>query len=107
MDDISLYVPIGLKENLVIDDRPNIVRPVPYHGRTGHQLPLGNNPMQLELDSLSENCRQAKMSINKEKTKCMLFNKAKKYDFMPELCMSDDTRLEVVEGMKLVGYHIR
>ena len=46
------------------------------------------------------------MSINKEKTKCLLFNKAKKYDFIPELSMSDNTRLEVVEGMKLVGYQI-
>ena len=47
------------------------------------------------------------MSINREKTKCLLFNQAKKYDFIPELSMSNDTRLEVVEGMKLVGYQIR
>ena len=46
------------------------------------------------------------MSINKDKTKCLLFNKAKKYDFIPELCMSENTRLEVVEGMKLVGFQI-
>ena len=42
------------------------------------------------------------MSINREKTKCLLFNQAKKYDFIPELSMSNNTRLEVVEGMKLV-----
>ena len=106
VDDLSLYVPIRLKENLVIDTRPDTARPVPYHGGTGHQLPKRNNPMQLEVDSLSEYCRQAKLSINKEKTKCMLFNKAKKYDFVPELCISDSTKLEVVEGMKLVGYQI-
>jgi hypothetical protein len=46
------------------------------------------------------------MSINKDKTKCLLFNKAKKYDFIPELCMSENTRLEVVEGIKLVGFQI-
>ena len=46
------------------------------------------------------------MSINKDKTKCLLFNKAKKYDFIPELCMSENTRLEVVKGMKLVGFQI-
>jgi hypothetical protein len=107
VDDLSVYVPIRLKENLVLDSRPDTARPVPYHGRTGHHLPTQNNPMQTELDSLSKYCRQAKMSINKQKTKCMLFNKAQKYDFMPELCISDDTRLEVVEGMKLVGYQIR
>ena len=71
------------------------------------QLSIRNNPMQLELDSLSDYCQQAKMSINKEKTICLLFNQAKKYDFMPELRMSDNTRLEVVDGIKLVGYQIR
>ena len=52
VDDLSLYVPIRLKENLVEDTRPETARPVPYHGRTGHELPKRNNPMQLELDSL-------------------------------------------------------
>ena len=47
------------------------------------------------------------MSINKEKTRCMLFNKAQNYNIMPELCMSDITQLEVVERMKLVGCEIR
>ena len=46
------------------------------------------------------------MSINKQKTKCMLFNRAKKYDFMPELSLSEEAKLEVVESMKLVGYQI-
>ena len=106
VDDLSLYVPIRLKENLTLDARPDIVRPVTYHGRTEHTLPLRNNPMQLELDTLSEYCRQAKMSINRDKTKCMLFNRAKHYDFIPELCLSEEAKLEVVESMKLVGYQI-
>ena len=69
VDDLSLYVPIRLKENLITDTRPDTARPVPYHGRTGHRLPSRSNPMQGELDSLSEYCRQAKMSINREKNK--------------------------------------
>ena len=36
----------------------------------------------------------------------MLFNKSKKYDFIPELYLSDETKLEVVQDMKLVGYQI-
>ena len=58
--------------------------------------------MQIQLDDLLEYCHQAKMSINKQKTKCMLFNKANKYDFIPELCLSDEAQLEVVQEMKLV-----
>ena len=44
---------------------------------------------------------------NREKTKCLLFTQAKKYDFIPELSMSDNTRLKIVKEMKLVGYQIR
>ena len=46
------------------------------------------------------------MFINRDKTKCMLFNRARNYDFMPELCLSEQAKLEVVENMKLVGYQI-
>ena len=106
VDDLSLYAPISLKQNLITDTRPETAMPVPYHGRTGHRLASGTNPMQIELDSLSEYCRQAKMSINRDKTKCMLFNRAKKHDIIPELSLSEDARLEVVENMKLVGYQL-
>ena len=37
----------------------------------------------------------------------MLFNRAKKHDFSPELCLTPGSRLEVVEEMKLVGYQLR
>ena len=107
VDDLTLTVPISLKENLIQDTRTTTAKPVPYHGRTGQRLPIEKNPMQIQLDDLSEYCRQAKMSINKQKTKCMLFNKAKKYDFVPELCPSEEAQLEVVQEMKLVGYQIR
>ena len=107
VDDLSLTSHVNLRENLITDTRADTVRPVPYHSRTGHRLPAQNNPMQSELDTLSEYCRQAKMSINRQKTKCMLFNRAKNYDFTPELCLSEEARLDVVEEMKLVGYNIR
>ena len=106
VDDLALYVPLRLQENLIPDTRPDTFRPVPYHGRTGHTLPLRSNPMQSELDSLAEYCRQAKMSINRDKTKCMLFNRARNYDFIPELSLSEEAKLEVVENMKLVGYQV-
>ena len=77
---------------------------MPYHGRMDHTLPTRSNQMQAQLDSLSEYCRQAKMYINKQKTKCILFNRAKKYNFIPELSLSEEARIKVVEGMKLVGY---
>ena len=47
------------------------------------------------------------MSINQDKSKCMLFNRARKYDFEPELYLSPGNQLEQVEEMKMVGYKLR
>ena len=106
VDDLTLTVPISLKENLIQDTRDTTAKPVPYHGRTGHGLPIERNAMQIQLDNLSEYCRQANMSIKKQKTKCMLFNKSKKMILIPELSLSYEAKLEVVKEMKLVGYQI-
>ena len=43
------------------------------------------------------------MIINPTKSKVMLFNKSRKWDFPPELSFSDRTNLEYVSEMKLVG----
>ena len=37
----------------------------------------------------------------------MLFNRAVKHDFMPELHLNQNSNLEVVEEMKLVGFQLR
>ena len=44
------------------------------------------------------------MKINSEKTKLMLFNTSKKFDFMPEINLDNQSdNLELVESMKLLG----
>ena len=43
------------------------------------------------------------MKTNSKKTKILKFNKSRKHDFPPELCLSDGQMLEVVEDIKLVG----
>ena len=70
-------------------------------------LPMQQNTMQSELDIFNEYCRLSKLTINQEKSKCMLFNRARKHDFSTELYLTPGTRLEVVEEMKLVGYQLR
>ena len=39
MDDLSLYVPIRLQDNLRQDTREPLIGPVSYHNRTGQILP--------------------------------------------------------------------
>ena len=63
--------------------------------------------MQSILDSLSDYCRLSKLKINQEKSKAMLFNRAKKHDFSPKLSLIPGQDLEVVEELKLVGYQLR
>ena len=81
--------------------------PAQYHSSTGQILPPDRNPMQLELDSLNEYCRQSKLKFNQEKSKCMLFNRAKQHDFSPELSLVPGQNLELVEEIKVVGYQLR
>ena len=107
VDDLSLWVPIRLHDSLVPDTRPAITGPASFHNRTGQILPQDKNTMQSELDLLNEYCRENKMFINKDKSKCMLFNRARKYDFAPELYITAGNQLELVEDMKLVGYQLR
>ena len=107
VDDFSLYVPIRLQDKLTKDTREPLIGPVTYHNRTGQILQEDKNEMQSELISLENYCLQSKMSINQKKTKCMLFNRAVKHDFMPELHLNQNRKLEVVEEMKLVGYQLR
>ena len=107
VDDCSLTDPIRLPEKLVLDTRPKIIGPAQFHNRTGHMLPKQQNTMQSELDNLNEYCRLSKLTMNQEKSKSLLFNRARKHDFSPELYLKPGSRLEVVDEMKLVGYQLR
>ena len=63
--------------------------------------------MQESLDNLLDYCSKNQMIINGEKTKVMLFNTGRNYDFMPKLNLDGHNNLEVVDKFKLLGVHIR
>ena len=46
---------------------------------------------------------QNQMKINESKSKIMIFNKSKKYDFSPEFSFSNGENLEVLEETRLLG----
>ena len=102
VDDGTVAVSINLKKCLVPDhdDRP---RPLNYRERTRHILPDVNNLMQFYLSDTEEFAEQNKLVINKKKTKAILFNKSRKWDFPPELSFSDKINLQYVSHLKLVG----
>ena len=43
------------------------------------------------------------MKLNSRKTKCMPYNNSKTRDFMPQLKLEEDSFLEVIYEIKLVG----
>ena len=107
IDDMSLAESVNLKEALVPNPSPTL--PLQYHDRTHHVLPTSKLHLQAALQSLEEYSRTHKMSINREKTKVMIFNPNRMYDGTPRLTLSDmgGEHLEVVETFKLLGVMIR
>ena len=102
VDNGSVAVSVNLKTCLTKDPvkRPN---PVNFHERTGQILPPENNLLQFYLDDAEKFTDENKMMINHKKTKIMLFNNSRKYDFPPEVYFSDKKNLEVISEMKLLG----
>ena len=100
---MTLASALNLKECLQPNPDVNQPFPLAYHDRTQHVLPDNKNIMQEQLDSLLQYCEDNSMKVNHDKTKVVLFNTAKKYDFMPRLSTEKDKNLEVVEEFKLLG----
>ena len=100
IDDLTVATAVKLKENLEKVD--NLDKPLTYHNRTNHILPNDRNPMKTQLDSVLQFSVLNEMKINKDKTKIMLFNRSRSYDFQPSLFI-DNNLLSVVEETKLLG----
>ena len=104
IDDFTLAASLDLKKCLV--PTQNIVRPEPYRARTGHILPREANLLQDEIDSAVLLSQERKMLLNPLKTKAMLFNPHRIYDFVPTLTAGEQ-HIDVVEEQKILGYILR
>ena len=101
IDDLTQAVAIELKKEVNNDPQK---RPFPlnFHERTKHVLPA-INVMQQNLIKLEDFTKDNLMKINEKKSKIMIFNKSKKYDFPPELSFSNKETLECLEDTRLLG----
>ena len=100
VDDLSIAESLKLKEILVNDPEP--VRPEQYHARLGLKLPTELSKVFSELKSISEYSEANNMKLNFDKTKFMLFNPTKSFDFIPELIINE-TYIETLDQMKILG----
>ena len=102
IDDLSLVHALDLKKCLIQNDISG-PRPLQYHSRTGHTLPESDNVIQEQATKLQDYVTARNMKINHSKSKLMLFNTSRKYDFSPEVSFDGVTNLQVVEEIKLLG----
>ena len=59
--------------------------------------------LQFYLDDTEKFTQDNKIVINSKKSKIILFNKSRKWDFPPEMSFSNNENLEYLSHMKLVG----
>ena len=92
-----------LKKQLINDP---VQRPYPlnYHERT-KQI-LIDSKLQENLIKIEQFTLENKMKINEKKSKVMIFNTSKKFDFPPEMSFKSGEVLEHVEETKLLGIQI-
>ena len=95
---------IEIKKQL-IDDPVQWHFPPNYHERTQQILPPGG-VLQKNLDTIEIFTNNNQMKINSGKSKVMIFNKSRKYDFPPEMSFQDGKILECVEETKLLGVQL-
>ena len=103
VDDLAIAEAINVKDHVLPNPDPHPPRPLAYRDRTLHVLPSHLTPVQDELHNMVQYCEDNSMQINKDKTKVVLFNTARKYDFLPQLSIDGFTKLEVVEEFRLLG----
>ena len=102
VDDLTLAESVNLKVDLEIDQREK-VKPLNFHERTGHFLPQEKCKTQSKVNEILEFTKDNELRIYSTKSKKMLFNRSKTYDFMPEIKISNKEEAEVVSEMKLLG----
>ena len=101
VDDGSVATSIDLKSSL----KPDLLRerPLNYHERTEHNLPQPDNLLQHYMQDLEQFAELNNLKVNQGKTQVMLFNKARKWDFPPEINYKDGPQVKITEETKLVG----
>ena len=105
LDDLSEAEAINLKKQLVktANTKPY---PLNYHDRTEHSFPPANSFLQNQLYKVEQFSVQNQMKINVSKSKVLLFNKSKSFDFSPEFAFNSGPYLEVIEQTHLLGIEL-
>jgi hypothetical protein len=102
----SFVVDLTLLEKVLfskLKEKERIIGPLNFHDRFKLTMPEGESILQHQLTDLKEFTSRRHMVLNQKKTKCLHFINSKTKDFLPQLKVNDDSLLEVIYDLKLVG----
>ena len=102
LDDSNSACSVNLKESLTPDSISRD-KPLNYHEKNGLILTKENNPMQSHMNGIKEFIDLQHMKINQEKSKIMVFNMTKNWQFPPEMGFDSQIYLECVREFKILG----
>ena len=105
VDDLAEAEALNLKQQL-IDDPVRRDLPLKYHERTHHIFPAEKSLLQKKLLSIEDFSNKNLLKINESKTKIMIFNTSRKFDFPPELSFANGQILDVVNETLLLGIKV-
>ena len=103
IDDLTVAQSLSLKKQLIQNSDTDKERPLDFHNRTEHILPKSENRIQDMLEEVVDYAEAHKMKVNHDKSKVILFNSSKKFDFMPQLSLEPGINLNLVESFQLLG----
>ena len=107
VDDLTVAESINLKKQLIPNPDPDQPRPLEYHNRTEHILPESESQIIPLLKDIMDYAESHKMKINSDKSKVMLFNTAKKWDFKPQINFGNGDQMTIVESTPLLGVQLQ
>ena len=104
VDDMTIAEAFNIKEAVV--DNHDRQLPDPYHAMLGLKLKTEKTLVYNKIREIHEYSETNEMKLNLTKTKFMLFNPTKNWDFIPIFTLGN-TEIETQEEMKMLGLIVR
>ena len=105
VDDLTIAESVDLK-SLEVKPSDQRILPEDFHSRTGHNIITEKFSFVTQIDSIQNYANRNKMKVNLKKTKIILVNPSKTYDFLPNVKFQEN-EIESVEEIKLLGVVLR
>ena len=105
VDDLTEVNSIDLSSHTMRVPDDELVRPLNWHQRTGHEI-NNTNPAQTSLNNIYKLAEKSHMKVNPKKTQTMIFNSGRNINTEPNLISPNGETIHYVTKTKLLGVMI-